>query len=1568
MTRVTRFSQLLFLTLLFTAFTFTTASAQNCAIFNGYAIVNGSFYNLNGAGNPNFQGQDFGDFVNNGTLNLGGQSGFWSDFSGVTYVRIAYRIYPTGVPAGSFTDIDYVFQDYSAPDDRWGTDISGVNLTDQSVNILDGTLLPGNYTLEVYAYGRANNTCQRFDNNSSNPTNYTATFDVYAAPNVTTNAATAVTASSAQLNGFVDPQNNTATSITFEYGTSPTLAGATSINGAPSASPGTASTLTIAALGGLTASTTYYYRVNATNAAGTTNGSILSFTTGSATAASPTVGASGLNFTTIGAQRMTLNWTNGDGANRVVVAKAGAGAFSGTPLDGTAYTANTAFGSGDIVGLNEYVVYNSNGSNVTVTGLTAGLTYNFAVYEYNGTGVLINYYEAGVASATQATFTYFPTAASGSWTSTATWVDQVVPSGVDVGIGAGHVVPLTGTTMIDNLTVFSGGLLLGSNRVIQISDGGSINVNAGGSISLAAALVVFTGNATVSGTITFGDVSLQSGGVDFGASSTINADLTVNAGGFVNTNPPSYGSSSTLRYNTGNTAGSPYGRGVEWSSTSGAGYPNSVFIQSGTFVNLSNGAPGVAREIADALIILGAGGLFMDFGADDMTASLTVGGNLLVSGTLSLSNVAGGDLILNGSLNSINGTINTNDRAVTFSGGTAQGLTGPANRLNFDFLFVSGASTVLTINSGNLTVDDRLELTGTGEIDMNDQDLVLTGADLDATNGTFTAGTGDVIFEGESNVIGTVVFNDAIAQSNSGLGTDFGNGTSTVNGTLIINAGGYLETGRAPNYGPASTLNYNTGGTYTASNGEWYENTFAPNPGGVPQDVLISNNTTVTFGAVGFAREIAGDMTIDGGSTLQLSSTPGGDLYLKGDFNSAGTFDPQNREVQFNGTVTQNIGNAVAFDYLRLAPSALVSVGAATSVNNRVAVENGATLTTNSNLTLEDGAVLLHGVGTQDALANPTEGTVVGTVIVKRIGSSSGGVFNYWGTPVSGANTGTLGGNIFSYNETANNPDYLDDWTPAAGTMVPGVGYISTGVGTANFNGTAGNGGINVTVTRTASANTPEDGWNLIANPYASGLDANEFITTNTGQLDGSIYLWDDDLSGGAGYTSSDYAVWNGAGSVGGGGNTPNGFIGSGQGFFVLKSATGSGTVTFENSMRAESNTQFFKQADEVERFKLSVSNAAGLYNETLVAFKDDATAAKDKLYDAVKLKGSEDIALYTMLNNEPFAIQAFGDLTKPVTVDLGVDVAADGQYTFDVVNTDNLSSTQLVLLEDTENGTFQNLMSNPVYTFNILAGEHVGRFKLHFRPGLTNAIQDATCSNDDGMFTVLNPSGLAWNMNINDSEGNQVFSSTDLALNNSINTLVPGTYEVTYEYMGYTVTEDFTITGLPGVTASFIPSAEILEVGEQIIFTNNSIGNATLEWDLGDGTVRTMFNEVYYQYDEPGVYIVELTVITAEGCISTFTHDLEVIAKTATGIENAATNGINIFSTGAQVVVDLSSSDWADATVSVYNALGQQLLLQSVNTAERNVLDVEQATNGIYIVNITNGKETISRKVGLTR
>ncbi|MBL7883348.1 MAG: VCBS repeat-containing protein [Bacteroidia bacterium] len=97
----------------------------------------------------------------------------------------------------------------------------------------------------------------------------------------------------------------------------------------------------------------------------------------------PTVSASAMIFSSTTTTQTTLNFTAGNGANRVIFVRASTSA-SFAPTDGVGYVPNPVFGSGSDIGAGNYCVYDGNSNSVTVTGLQSNTSYIFSIYEYNG--------------------------------------------------------------------------------------------------------------------------------------------------------------------------------------------------------------------------------------------------------------------------------------------------------------------------------------------------------------------------------------------------------------------------------------------------------------------------------------------------------------------------------------------------------------------------------------------------------------------------------------------------------------------------------------------------------------------------------------------------------------------------------------------------------------------------------------------------------------------------------------------------------------------------------------------------------------------------------------------------------------------------------------------------------------------------------------------------------------------------------------------------------------------------------------------------------------------------------
>ena len=144
---------------------------------------------------------------------------------------------------------------------------------------------------------------------------------------------------------------------------------------------------------------------------------------------SPTVNASSINFSNVTGAAVTVNWTNGNGGNRLLLVKAD-NSIEAFPLDGTDYSANAAFGSGASPGSNNYVVYNGTGNSVNVTGLTANKKYYFRVIEYNkntATGNNSLYLLGSNPQEYTITTSSFTFTGNGNWSIAANWNNSLVP-------------------------------------------------------------------------------------------------------------------------------------------------------------------------------------------------------------------------------------------------------------------------------------------------------------------------------------------------------------------------------------------------------------------------------------------------------------------------------------------------------------------------------------------------------------------------------------------------------------------------------------------------------------------------------------------------------------------------------------------------------------------------------------------------------------------------------------------------------------------------------------------------------------------------------------------------------------------------------------------------------------------------------------------------------------------------------------------------------------------------------------------------------------------------------------
>lgn len=305
---------------------------------------------------------------------------------------------------------------------------------------------------------------------------------------------------------------------------------------------------------------------------------------------------------------------------------------------GTSYTADIPSGM------------NTAGANIVYYVFTSGdgLTISSA----NADWYTINLNNSSGSNYSYTVNSSFITKADGNWGTASSWAD-VVPSD-NASVVIAHDITLDQNATVSKIIINSGSTLTASDataRILTITkstagDEATFVNNGTWANGTGGSTVVFTGSPgsgdarhQISGTNAFQNITVNKTGgssnvgASFGSGSTVSGTLSIGAGGFISTAPPSnfYGTDATLEFNQG--AGANFNvnsGGFTWSTSE---IPNNITITSGK-VTLTD-----ARSYKGLLLIQSGaeivtnGNLTLESDASG-TASLitngTVAGNITV--------------------------------------------------------------------------------------------------------------------------------------------------------------------------------------------------------------------------------------------------------------------------------------------------------------------------------------------------------------------------------------------------------------------------------------------------------------------------------------------------------------------------------------------------------------------------------------------------------------------------------------------------------------------------------------------------------------------------------------------------------------------------------------------------------------------------------------------------------------------------------------------------------------------------------------------------------------------------
>jgi hypothetical protein len=248
-------------------------------------------------------------------------------------------------------------------------------------------------------------------------------------------------------------------------------------------------------------------------------------------------------------------------------------------------------------------------------------------------------------------------------------------------------------------------------------------------------------------------------------------------------------------------------------------------------------------------------------------------------------------------------------------------------------------------------------------------------------------------------------------------------------------------------------------------------------------------------------------------------------------------------------------------------------------------------------------------------------------------------------------------------------------------------------------------------------------GFNLLGNPFPSGLDW-EYVINNTTypELTGNgIYFTRNNIQ---------YSYVSGVTVPEFGEPATSGIIPPMQGFFVKTSGAGN-SITLPAAAQAHNAPNRYKGKGVIPLVRLSISEDSASMDETVVRFDDKALPTQDNNFDAVKMfLGPTKTSIFSLLGTTKYSIngQPFPETSVEIPIVLNL------QYTGDhIIKAPGIEALDnyTVTLKDNNTGFTADLRTSPELSFFADAtGTITGRFILKIST-VTTGTENPVISNN---------------------------------------------------------------------------------------------------------------------------------------------------------------------------------------------------------------------------------------------
>ena len=421
-----------------------------------------------------------------------------------------------------------------------------------------------------------------------------------------------------------------------------------------------------------------------------------------------------------------------------------------------------------------------------------------------------------------------------------------------------------------------------------------------------------------------------------------------------------------------------------------------------------------------------------------------------------------------------------------------------------------------------------------------------------------------------------------------------------------------------------------------------------------------------------------------------------------------------------------------------------------------------------------------------------------------------------------------------------------------------------------------------LSLTRTGTVN-PQNGWNLIANPYPSPISFTAAFSSYSTQIQYAVYVFNPDLNGGNG----EHAVYiPGVGSipsVANGGIDDN--IPMGQGMFIRarnpisitpSEAWKTATANTNPLLRTFPNTNNSSSYPST-LFLLNLKGSTQNFNTyTGINMNPAATYTFDNGLDATHIPSDYDYngrkiaEIYTEYNGTLYKCNSIPLIAGTFTTNVYVHAGYSGTYTISPININNFPQGACISLYDRFTNTTHDLKTGD-YVFSFSDTTNVARFVLsiNYNPLSASGVvsQAATCKKSNDAQAVVTITGtppfkIVWK----DSTNTIITTHTTTAQFDTLKNRNAGLYYADVSSMtgcsGSLVSFNINYTTpLPIASANLLsPSTLSCNLSNPFVFSNSSANASSYYWlVLGNGTSSTSSTTFTCMPQDTGHYLVRL-------------------------------------------------------------------------------------------------------------